>query len=140
MTTLTLTHPTAGPLGAPLVLELPDQLSWPDEFTWKQVEQSTEYTSTGALLLDAWAKQTGRPITLAGGETRAWCERGALVLLRQWAAQAGQALTLTGLRGTGARQVVFNHEAGALDADPVLDFADPADDQPYVVTLRFLEL
>lgn len=138
MSAITLTHPTAGPGGTSLALALPDQLAWPDEFTWQQVEQAATYTTTGALLLEAHAKQAGRPITLAGSETRAWCERGALIMLRTWAGLPGQAFTLL-LRGT-ARAVVFNHEAGAISAEAVIDFTDPADDQPYIVTLRFLEL
>ena len=136
---ITLTHPSAGPGGTPLALLLPDQLSWPDEFTWQQVEQSAEYTTTGALLLDAYAKQAGRPITLAGSETRAWCERGALLTLRSWASQPGLVLTLEGLRNA-TRQVVFDHSAGALSADPVHDWADPQDTDPYAITIKFLEL
>ena len=138
MSTITLTHPTAGAGGTPLALVLPDQLSWPDEFTWAQVEQSTDYTSTGALILDTWAKQAGRPITLQAAANRAWCERGGLVTLRTWASQPGQLLTLQ-LRGV-SHQVVFNHGAGALDAEPVDDVVDPIDTDPYIVTIRFLEL
>ena len=138
MSNITLTHPTAGSGGTPLALDLPDQLSWPDEFTWQQVEQSTEYTSTGAMVIDAWAKQAGRPITLQAAANRAWCERGALVTLRAWSSQPGQVLTLL-LRGA-ARQVVFNHGSGALDAEPVDDVVDPIDTDPYIVTLRLLEL
>lgn len=137
---LTLTHPTAGAGGTPVALALPDQLTWPDEFTWQQVEQSAEYTTTGALVLDAFAKQAGRPITLTGSESHAWCERGPLITLRTWANQPGLLMTLTGLRGSAPRQVVFNHEAGALSAEPLIDYADPADSDPYVITLRFLEL
>jgi hypothetical protein len=136
---LTLTHPTAGPGNTPLVLDLPEQLSWPDEFTWAQVVQSAEYTTTGALVLDAYAQQAGRPITLAGSETRAWCERGALLMLRTWASQPGLVLTLSGLRGT-TRSVTWNHDGGALSAEPIHDWADPADTDPYAITLKFLEL
>lgn len=135
---ITLTHPTAGAGNAPLALTLPDQLSWPDEFTWAQVQQTATYTTTGALLLEASAKKAGRPITLAGSETRAWCDRGPLVTLRAWASTPGQTFALL-LRGV-VRQVVFNHEAGALDATPVMDTVDPVDTDPYAVTLRFLEL
>lgn len=138
MSTITLTHPTAGPGGTPLALALPEQLSWPDEFTWRQVEQSTDYTTTGALVLDAWAKQAGRPITLQGATNRAWCERGALLTLRTWAGQPGLVLALL-LRGV-VHQVAFNHEAGALGAEPIDDVVDPVDADPYAVTLRFLEL
>lgn len=139
MSNLTLTHPTAGVGGAPLSLDLPDSLSWPDEFTWSQVSQSAEYTTTGALVLDAWAKQSGRPITLEGSETYAWCERGALLMLRAWAAQPGLQMTLSGLRDV-SRQVVFNHEAGPLSAAPVVDYSDPIDTDPYAITIKFLEL
>lgn len=138
MSAITLTHPTAGPGGTPLGLELPDQLSWPDEFTWQQIEQSTDYTSTGALILDTWVKQAGRPITLQGAINRAWCERGALLMLRTWASQPALVLTLL-LRGV-VHQVAFNHAAGALGAEPVDDVVDPIDTDPYIVTIRFLEL
>lgn len=117
---------------------LPDDLSWSDEFTWQQVLQSSEYTTTGALLLDAFSKQAGRPITLSGDTTFAWCQRGDLLTLRNWASQAGLMLTLT-LRGV-SRAVVFNHDAGALEAESVLGYSDPLDSDPYALTIRFLEL
>ena len=119
-------------------IDLPPDLVWPDEFTWQQVEQTAEYTTTGALVLDAFTKQAGRPITLQGSETFAWCQRGDLVTLRNWASQAGATFTLT-LRGL-ARTVVFNHDAGALEAEAILDYSDPIDDDPYAITIRFLEL
>ena len=127
-----LTHPTQG------AVTLPADLSWPDEFTWQQVQQSTDYSTTGALILDAFTKQAGRPITLEGSETHAWCSRGDLVTLRNWASQAGQTFALT-LRGA-TRNVVFNHEAGALDAQPIVDFSDPENTDNYAISIRFLEL
>lgn len=135
---LTLTHPTAGAGGTSLAVDLPEDLQWTDEFTWQQVEQTAEYSTTGALILDAFAKQAGRPITLEGSETYAWCLRGVLNTLRNWAAQPGQTFTLT-LRGVN-RTVVFNHESGALSANPILDYADPIDSDPYQIVIRFLEL
>lgn len=130
--TTTLTHPTAGSVA------LPVDLTWTDEFTWDQVTQSAEYTTTGALVLDAWAKQAGRPITLTGSETRAWCQRGVLKTLMQWASEPGKTFTLN-LRGV-SHSVVFNHQSGAVDATSLADYADPADDDFYVITIRFLEL
>lgn len=139
MPTITLTHPTAGPGSTPLALPLPDDFLWTDEFGWQSVEQTTEYTTTGALVIDTWAKQAGRPITLAGSETHAWCERGDLLTMRTWATQPGLQMTLTGLRGI-TRTVVFDHQAGAISAQPVVDFSDPIDSDPYAVTLKFIEL
>ena len=45
-------------------LALSDRLAWTDEFGWSPVEQSTEYSTTGALLVHVATKLAGRPITL----------------------------------------------------------------------------
>lgn len=121
-------------------LELPDALSWTDEFTWSPVEQSKTYTTTGALLIEEHVKQAGRPVTLEGAEDRTWCTRSLVEQLRAWAAQSGLVMTLV-LRGT-ARQVMFDHEKGALLGLPVNFYADGAIDASdfYVPTLRLLEV
>lgn len=135
---ITLTHPTAGAGGTPLVLTLPQDALWTDEFTWQQVEQASQYTTTGALVLDAWAKQAGRPITLRGDVDYAWCQRSTLTTLSAWAAQPGQQFTLL-LRGVG-RNVVFDHAGGAIDAAPVVPYSDPLPEDPYTLTLKFIEV
>lgn len=132
---ITLTNSIAG-----VTLALPDQLEWPDEFAWQQVVQASEYTTTGALVLDAWVKQSGRPITLKGSEKRAWCARGALLTLRTWASVPGLQMTLAGLRGV-SRVVVFDHSGEAISADPIgFERADIADTDKYAITLKFLEI
>lgn len=138
MSAITLTHPTAGPGQTPLVLELPDQLDWPDEFGWDPVVQSADYTTDGSLVLDAWAKKTGRPITLAGAEDRAWCKRSVLLTLRSWASQPGLVMTLQ-LRGQN-HPVVFDHANRAIEADSIEGWIDPEPDDVYVLTVRFLEV
>lgn len=135
---ITLTHPTAGAGGTPVVLTLPSDFIWSDEFAWKRVEQTTEYTGTGALVIDVWAKQSGRPITLKGGVDYAWCLRGPLVTLESWKAQAGQTFTLT--RNGVAHPVLMDHANGAIEATPVIEYSDPEDADPYALTLRFIEL
>ena len=121
-------------------LELPDALSWADEYAWSPVEQSKTYTTTGALLIEEHVKQAGRPITLEGGEDRTWCSRALVEQLRAWAGQSGTVMTLV-IRGT-ARQVTFDHEKGALQGLPVMFYADGSIDtsDPYVPTLRLLEI
>ena len=138
MTAPTLTHPTAGPGGAPLALTLPADLMWRDEFAWARVEQTAQYTTTGALVLDAWAKQAGRPITLAGTVTYGWCQRSDLITLNAWAAAPGLVLSLA-LRGA-VYSVSFDHAGGAIEAEPVVEYSDPLPEDPYALTLRFLQL
>lgn len=163
MTTIALTHPTAGPGGTPQVLTLPPDLLWTDEYGWKRVEQSKEYTSTGALHIESWARQAGRPMTLQGTQQRAWCARGDLATLRTWADQPGLVLSVNH-RGT-AYTVAFDHEQQAIEAEPLsellqggqsrytvrnaagqvlvdadIDYFDPQPTDPFAVTLRLLIL
>ena len=133
-----LRHPTAGPGASPVTLTLPGQLVWADEFSWRAVKQTIEYSTTGAMVVDAWAKLAGRSITLRGDVDRAWCDRDTLATLRDWSAQPGRSLIL-GLGGV-ERPVIFDHEAGAIEASAVIAWADPQPTDPYTVTIRFLEI
>lgn len=130
MTTLTL---------SPTTLNLPDDLLWADEYAWRAVEQTTQYTITGALLVEAAERQAGRPITLEGGPNWGWLTRAQLEQLRAWAALPAQAFSLV-IRADAARSVAFDHAAGAIEARPVVDYRDPADGDFYIARLRFLEL
>jgi hypothetical protein len=119
-------------------LALPDDLLWRDEHDWRAVEQRQQYTITGALIVEAAAKQAGRTITLEGSDECAWIARSALGTLTTWAALAGQTFTLN-LRGVN-HTVVFDQDAGAISARPVWEVSDPDAADPYVVTLRFLKV
>lgn len=163
MTSIVLTHPTAGAGATPLALALPPDLLWVDQYGWQQVAQSKEYTSTGALLLETWAKQAGQPLTLQGTQDRAWCARGTLATLRTWASVPGLVLSLAH-RGT-TYSVAFDHDSAPITAEPLtdllqggqsrytvrnelgqtlvdadIDYTDPRDTDPFAVTLRFVIL
>jgi len=135
---ITLTHPTAGAGSTPQVLTLPSDLIWENEFAWRQVEQTAEYASTGALVIDQWAKQAGRPMTLKGDATYGWALRSLITTLNTWAGQT--ALQLTLVRNGQSRTVIFDHAAGAIEAEPVVPYSDPEDGDSYALTLRFLIL
>jgi hypothetical protein len=128
----TITHPTLG------TVTLPPDLLWQDEFAWQQVQQTTTYTTTGAIIIESAAKQAGRPITLQGEQEYAWCQRDVLSTLKVWAGQAGQVLTLS-LRGS-THTVVFDHAANAIQATPIVPYAEPVATDRYQITLKFLEL
>ncbi len=120
--------------------DLGDRLQWSDEFDWSPVEQRTEYTTTGALLIEEGTKQAGRPITLQGTETAAWISRALCDTLAGWAALPGITLTLT-LRGV-ARTVAFAHAQKGFEAKPIWRLADGeiTPELLYLPTLRFMEL
>jgi len=164
MTAITLTHPTAGAGATPQALTLPRELLWVDEYAWSPVVSQQAYTGTGALVIDHWLRQAGRPMTLQAEQTRAWCERGALETLRQWAAQPAVVFALSYLgrafsvafdsaNGQGplsaepitealgaASEYSVRNAAGQLITEVSLDYFNPQPTDPFVVTLRFIQL
>jgi len=119
-------------------LALPADMEWSDEYDWSPVVQEAGYSLTGALIVEASVKQAGRPVTLQSGDDRAWVTRADVDQLRAWAAIPGKALTLT-LRGT-ARAVIFDHAAGAVEADMVMFYGDPVASDHYAITIKTIEV
>lgn len=119
-------------------ITLHEDMRWVNEFSWSPVQQTTQYTITGALIVDAAVKQTGRPITLEGDTTSGWVTYATLQSLYAMAAVVGAEMTLT-LRGQ-ARTVVFDHAGGAIAATPVGPEADPQNGDYWVASLRFIEV
>lgn len=113
---------------------LPDDAIWLDEFAWPPVVQRTEYSVTGALLVDAAAKAAGQPMTI---DCR-WVAYSLLQTLQTWRALPGQTFTLF-FRGV-SHTVIFDHQAGAIEATPVVDYAVPAAADLWAMTLRFLKV
>jgi hypothetical protein len=123
----------------PTSLTLHPDLYWTDEFTYTPVEQTTERSVSGALIVDVYTRESGRPITLEPEDDgSAWMTLATLEQLRTWAAVPGQVMVLT-LRGL-ARTVIFRHQDGAIEAQPVVHFSDTHSADMYRVTLRLMEV
>jgi hypothetical protein len=118
-------------------LSLPDELDWPDEFSWRPVVQASEYALDGALIVEHATRLAGRPITLKSGEEWGFITRAQLEQLATWGANPAQALVLT-LRGV-TYDVVFRHTDTAIEHEMVLFEGLPIAGDYYRVTLRFLE-
>ncbi|GKS96951.1 hypothetical protein [Acidovorax sp. SUPP2825] len=133
--TITLTNESA-------VLVLPEDLIWSDELTWSAVAQKTERGIFGTLIIDAMARNGGRPITLQGDGDSAWIQLGTLRTLKAWSSVPGLRLTL-GLRGEPFT-VVFDHgdaeETKAMAMAAVIEYSDKENSDHYCsLVLRFLE-
>ncbi len=118
-------------------ITLPPDLVWSDEFAPWAVEQTTEWSLSGALMLQDGLKLKGRPVTLSGGPNAAWCDRS---VLEQIVALQSQRSAMTLVYGTQTLSVRFAAPK-AWDAKPVIDYADngqPAD--KYEITLYFIEV
>jgi hypothetical protein len=118
---------------------LSDRLHWSDEYDWSPVEQSSEYSTEGALLVDVALKLAGRPITLEGTDTAAWISRALCDTLQAWAALPGTELTLV-VRGV-AHTVIFDHARKGFTAQPIFKLLDGeiTPELLYLPTFRFLE-
>lgn len=117
---------------------LPASLFWENEYEWNPVEQEANFTLTGALVVEASTKQTGRPITLRSLPNMGWIPRSYLNQMYTWASEAGKELTLN-LRGV-SRTVVFDHEKGSIESELIGYHNDPTDAAKYSIVLRFLEI
>ena len=123
-------------------LSLPPDLIWADELTWSVVAQSTERGIFGTLIIDAMARNGGRPITLQGDGDSAWIDRGTLRTLGAWAQTPGLRMALD-VRGE-IFTVVFDHgpeeETRAIAMSAVIDYSDKQDGDYYCsLVLRFIE-
>jgi hypothetical protein len=122
---------------------IPQGLKWSDELDWTPIVQSTQYTLTGALVVDQATRQAGRPITLVGGRSWAWLTRTQALALQALLA-AGTEMTLT-LHDTRSFTVLpANENALTVSLVPiVLDSgpADPSEGAYYVLeTLKLIEV
>ena len=118
------------------VVTLSDDFDFPDEFSWLAAQQKKTYSITGALLVEVNSKQSGRSITLQAGDTYAWMTRSDVETLRTMAYAPDVEMSLL-FRGV-TYAVLFDFEAGAIEARPVADFRDPQSTDFFIVTLRFI--
>ena len=120
-------------------LALHPDLYWADENSWHPVVQAVERSVTGALIVQAAGRVAGRPITLAPiDEQSAWLPFSAVEQLRNWAAVPGLQMTLT-LRGI-ERTVIFRHQDGGFEAEPVVFYRDVAALDFYRCVIRLMEM
>lgn len=120
-------------------VELSNDLFWSDEHNWQPVEQTTQRTLTGALIVSAATRVAGRPITLEPeNDQSAWMTRATVADLRNWAAVPGKVLTLT-LHGV-THSVMFRHQDGGLDARPVVHYNDASNADYYLCVVRLMEI
>ncbi len=118
-------------------ITLPEDLIWIDEYQWSGVAEQIDIMSDGAVVVQADAQQTGRLITLRGGDNFGWIFKNVLEQLFALSRQAVLEMTLT-LNDGSTHNVVFTGER--IKADQVYEHSDPEDDHPYIVTLYFMEL
>lgn len=119
-------------------IQIPRGMVWVDEHDWTPAETATEYSITGALLVDAAMRLAGRPITLEAQEDAGWIRRDALTALVALASVPGATYTLT--LADGRVFTVMFAPGQPITARPVARPELPADTHPYVATARLIEV
>ena len=120
-------------------IELPRGMIWSDEFAWTSIEKSTEYSVTGALLVDAATRQAGQPVTLKGDSAAGWVQRSvlqAVIALAESDPAGVHFLTLADGRSFDVQFAPGN----PVDAAPVARPELPPDSYPYVATVRLIKV
>lgn len=117
---------------------LDGDMVWVDEFAWPTVFRSTEYSLSGALIVDSGMRLAGRPITLAGSADGGWVTRATVDALRVLASALPGQYVLT-LADSRSFNVIFAPDE-PLVADQVVDLSDPAVDWWYIATVKLIEV
>ncbi|ENW95789.1 hypothetical protein [Acinetobacter sp. NIPH 298] len=116
---------------------------WSDEFAWKPIEQNQEFAVDGTLIIQEGKKKSGRQITLLSKTNKqGWIKRVALSKLQDWSALQDEQFTLVFEYPHDTRQfnVIFNHQDGAIEAEPVRGVPTVSDGDYYRATFKFLEV
>ena len=119
-------------------VQIPRGMVWVDEHDWTPAETATEYSITGALLVDAAMRLAGRPITLEAQEDAGWIRRDALTALVALASVPGATYTLT--MADGRVFTVMFAPGQPITARPVARPELPTATHPYVATVRLIEV
>lgn len=123
-------HQTAYPL--------PGDLQWLDRDSWSPVQQTTEYSLTGALIVEHSVRQAGRPITLQSPDGGGWVTLAQVDALNAALRDPSRAWTLE-LWGA-AYTVAPRYQDGVLETQPIFWSAPPSAEDRRTITLRLLEL
>jgi hypothetical protein len=119
-------------------ISLPADVWWSDEFDWSALEQTAEYSITGALIVDQGVRLAGRQITLASADRGGWVPRSTVLALQAQRAAIGTSYTLT--LADGRIYTVIHDAARQMQAAPVRPAYDMTDDTQYRVTIPLIEI
>lgn len=114
---------------------LPEEYLWVDEYSWAPPVHSSDYTLSGAQVIQTAVRLAGRPITLQGENDSGWIDITTLNQLHALASVEGKTMTLT-LADARSFQVMFNHDGGAvIDAKQIARGINT-----YYLTIRLIEV
>lgn len=118
-------------------LDLTPDLLWIDEYTWTPISQQEDVMSDGAVVVQAETQQTGRSISLLGGDTYGYVKKSVVDLLQAKAEDPGKLMQLV-LNDGRTFQVVFTDSR--FTASTVCDNNNPDSEFLYTISLYLMVL
>ena len=126
------------------MIALPDGLRWEDEYKWSALNVGTDYSLTGAIIVQTAIRQVGRPISLVGGQQFCWATKAQLDALQaalDACTDAGLLLTLHDGRAFTVMPVPPALSATTLPIAGDSGPADPTASTIYSIeSLKFMEI
>lgn len=108
---------------------LPTGMIWENEFNEQLVSQTTKRTLSGSIVIFSGSREKGLNISLSSGPDFGWLKRQVLSTLKSFASQP--ALIMPLVIGSETFNVVFDHSNQAINAVPVVPFANPSETDYY---------
>lgn len=119
-------------------IQIPRGMVWSDEFDWSAREASSEFSVSGALLLDVAVRQAGQPITLTGDDDAGWIPRSTLIALHALCADQPASNHVLTLADGRTFDVQFAPGESPITGHSISRPELPAGTHPYVATVRLI--
>lgn len=121
------------------VIELPYDLYPTDDLNWSPVAATGVYTLSGAYDVQQAVKLAGKPMTLKSDDGLGLITRDMVNKLHEQAAipEATFALEYVADGVTKIVNVMFDHAANPIEAEPFKGFNSPNLNDYFAVTLKF---
>ena len=118
-------------------ISLTSDLLWADEYDWTTISQQEDIMSDGSVVVQADAQQTGRPITLLGGDTFGYVAKSVVDSISTLANNPGLEMELI-LNDGSTHNVIFTENR--FTAEQACDNNNPSADFLYFISLFLMEL
>ena len=124
------------------VIILSDSLYPIDEHDYSAVVSSTKYALDGTMIVEQSIRQAGKPYTMQAPDNMAWLPRSTINALKDERDKLGATFWLDYLADGAVKRVkvIFDNTSDAITAKPVRGYTSPLPNDPFIVTLKFLEI
>lgn len=124
------------------VIMLSDSLYPSDEHDYSAIAESHKYALDGTLIVEQSVRQAGRPYTMQAPDNMAWLPRSTINALKEERDKLGATFWLDYLSDGAVKRikVMFDNSGDAIIAKPVRGYISPLPNDPFIVTLKFLEI